>query len=168
MINFESNKHNKNLYNTLLILARDIIFYKKIGLPDTFETRLYLMFFYFSIILINYKMKNLKFSQKTYDHFFNNIEYNLRESGLGDITVNKKMKEFNKIFYDILIKLNLHEIKTLKFEINDKLIFKYFPILKDNKSTNYKAFRGYFKIFFDFCFEQSPDNMINNLNKFKY
>ena len=34
--------------------------------------------------------------------FFHNIEYNLRESGLGDVSVNKKMKEFNKILYDIL------------------------------------------------------------------
>ena len=43
--------------------------------------------------------------------YFINIENNLRELGFGDVTVNKKMKEFNKILYDILLKLNLKRIK---------------------------------------------------------
>ena len=39
-------------------------------------------------------------------YLFFNIENNLRELGFGDVSVNKKMKELNKIFYDILLKLN--------------------------------------------------------------
>ena len=35
-------------YNTLLSLSRNIFFYKKINLKDTFETRIYLMFIHFS------------------------------------------------------------------------------------------------------------------------
>ena len=31
--------HNNNLYNTLLSLSRNIFFYQKIQLSDTFETR---------------------------------------------------------------------------------------------------------------------------------
>ena len=34
-----------------------------------------------------------------------NIENNLRELGFGDVSVNKKMKELNKVLYDILIKI---------------------------------------------------------------
>ena len=49
---FEERKHNVNLYNILLNLSRNIYFYKKIGLTDTFETRIYLMFFHFSILMI--------------------------------------------------------------------------------------------------------------------
>ena len=37
--------------------------------------------------------------------FFHNIENNLRELGFGDVSVNKKMKDFNKILYDILLKI---------------------------------------------------------------
>ena len=37
--------------------------------------------------------------------FFSYIENNLRELGFGDVSVNKRMKDLNKIFYDILIKL---------------------------------------------------------------
>ena len=50
---------------------------------------------------------------KTYDSVFDNIENNIRELGFGDVTVNKKMKELNKILYDILLKINLI-IMTIK------------------------------------------------------
>ena len=62
------------------------------------------MFIHFSLILIVFK-KSKNFDQSSYDRFFHNIEYNLRELGLGDVTVNKKMKELNKILYDILLKI---------------------------------------------------------------
>ena len=101
---FKTNKHIPNLYNILLSLSRNIFFYRKIKLPDTFETRIYLMFFHFSILMIISKKKGSKFDQKSYDLFFHNIEYNLRELGFGDVSVNKKMKELNKILYDILLK----------------------------------------------------------------
>jgi len=73
--------HKTKLYNILLTLSRNILFYKKIGLPDTYETRIYLMFIHFSILMIITKKKGSKFDQKTYDYFFHNIEYNLREMG---------------------------------------------------------------------------------------
>ena len=60
------------------------------------------------------KNKGKKFSQDLYDNLFNSIEYNLRELGFGDISVNKKMKELNKIFYDILLKINLSDNKSIK------------------------------------------------------
>ena len=83
---------------TLLTLSRNKYFYKNIVLDDTFETRIYLMFFHFSIMMIIFKKKGKKFSQKSYDSLFHNIENNLRELGFGDVTVNKKMKDLNKDF----------------------------------------------------------------------
>ena len=41
--------------------------------------------------------------------FFYNIENNLRELGFGDVTVNKKMKELNKVLWKEFL-LNLHKI----------------------------------------------------------
>ena len=49
-----------------------------IKLPDNFETRIYLMFIHFSIILIIFKEKKQKYNQKSYDLLFHNIENNLR------------------------------------------------------------------------------------------
>ena len=55
-----SENHKTKLYNILLILSRDIFFYKKIELQDTFETRIYLMFMHFSILMIIAKKEKVK------------------------------------------------------------------------------------------------------------
>ena len=114
------------------------------------------------------KRKNVKFSQKSYDLLFHNIENNLRELGFGDVSVNKKMKEFNKILYDILLKIELSEEKNSMFDINHNLVSKYFDNLKDPKSTIYVEFRSYFRKFFNFCFDMSLDNMVREAVNFKY
>ena len=82
------------------------------------------MFIHFSIILIIFKEKKQKYNQKSYDMLFHNIENNLRELGFGDVSVNKKMKDFNKILYDILLKIKINKEKT-SFKINKKLIQNY-------------------------------------------
>ena len=163
----KKNQHNSDLYSTLLILSRNIFFYKNIKLSDTFETRLYLMFFHFSILMIIFKKKGNKFDQKVYDIFFHNIENNLRELGFGDVAVNKKMKEFNKLLYDILLKLESKSAYTKNFNINPKTVAKYFDILKDPKSSIFIEFETYFQDFYDFCFELSLNNMIEGIIKFK-
>ena len=53
------NIHNNYLYNTILSFSRNKFFYREISLSDTFETRLYLMFIHFSIIMIVYRKKDL-------------------------------------------------------------------------------------------------------------
>ena len=164
---FKSKKHKADLYNTLLGLSRNIFFYDKIKLSDTFETRLYLMFVHFSIMLVVFRKKNSKFNQNEYDSLFNFIENSLREMGLGDIAVNKKMKDINKVLYDILLKLELDKSKKV-FKINDKIVLKYFNEINDPKSTQYLEFESYFNEFFDFCFEQSLDNMLREIINFKY
>ena len=165
---FKVNKHKEELYNTLLFLSRNIFFYKKIKLSDNFETRLYLMFMHFSIMLIIFKKKNLRFNQKIYDLFFNNIENNLRELGFGDVSVNQKMKEFNRILYDILLKIELQKADENKFKIQHNLIIKYFPELKNEKSAQYCDFESYYIAFYDFCFEIPVDNMLREAINFKY
>ena len=54
---FNIKGHNSDLYNTLLLLSRNILFYEKMKLPDNFETRIYLMFLHFSIMMIVIKKK---------------------------------------------------------------------------------------------------------------
>ena len=124
------------------------------------------MFIHFSIMMIIFKKRRSKFNQDDYDHLFHNIENNLRESGLGDVSVNKKMKEFNKLLYDILLKLEVDNNST--FKINEKLIFKYFNELSDAKSSKFKDFESYFLKFYNFCFELPLENMIREAINFKY
>ena len=163
-----STNHKVKLYNILLTLSRNIFFYKRIGLDDTFETRIYLMFIHFSILMIVNKKKGSKFNQQSYDYFFNNIEYNLRELGYGDVAVNKKMKDFNKILYDILLKLGFYNSTEKKFKLNRDLICKYFILLNDPKSTKFEDFELYFVNFFNFCFEIELDYLVEESIKFNY
>ena len=163
---FKLNRHNSELYNTLLNLSRNVFFYEKIRLPDNFETRIYLMFFHFSIMMIISKKKGKKFDQKSYDSLFFNIENNLRELGFGDVTVNKKMKDLNKLLYDILLKID--NDKKSDFKTNKTLILKYFKDLSDSKNEKYGDFESYFSNFYNFCFELPLKNMVREAIKFKY
>ena len=136
------------------------------NLPDNFETRIKLMFFHFSIMMIIFKKKGSKFDQNSYDSLFHNVENNLRELGFGDVSVNKKMKDLNKILYDILLKLDKSSNNELK--INEKLISKYFDLDTDKNKVKYNEFNQYFVNFYNFCFELSLDSMIRKGVNFKF
>ena len=125
------------------------------------------MFFHFSILMIISKKKGEKFDQNSYDNLFNNIEYNLREHGLGDVAVNKKMKDLNKILYDILLKINLNNFEKNQFKINKKIVIKYFDQKDHKKPINYENICDYFDSFYNFCFELSLDSMIQDAKKYK-
>ena len=157
--------HKNELYNTLLTLSRNLFFYNKISLHDSFETRIYLMFIHFSIMMIIFKKKGKKFNQKSYDSLFFNIENNLRELGHGDVAVNKKMKDLNKILYDILLKINNDEKDS--FKINKSLVIRYFNQLDDKDAGKYLYFERYLNDFYKFCFELSLENMIREAINFK-
>ena len=92
----------------------------------------------------------------------------MRELGFGDVSVNSKMKDFNKILYDILLKIELKNSDTFEaFKLNYNLVIKYFSTLDNKEKTNYDQFEAYFIKFYNFCFDQSCKNMLKELNKFK-
>ena len=122
------------------------------------------MFTHFSIFLIIFKQININFSQKSYDDLFHAIENDLRELGLGDVAVNKKMKDLNKIFYDILLKINQ---SNDAFKVNKNLAAKYFSELNETNNQKYDLFNQYFINFYNFCFELPPKTMIKDALKFK-
>ena len=165
MFSLYHRNYNK-LYTKLVELSRNTFFYNSLNLKDTLETRIYLVFFHLSIIIIiiNNKFKNKKENQFIFDNIFQNIEYHLRENGMGDVSVNKKMKDLTKIFYDILIKLN--SSKDNNFTVNEKLTFKYIQIISFKKNNNEK-FKDYLISFYKFCFALELKDIINGNIKFK-
>ena len=90
----------------------------------------------------------------------------MRELGFGDVTVNKKMKDFNKLLYDILLKIEL--TKQSRFTISHDLISSYFIDLKDIKSNKYQLLEDYFSKFYDFCFEKPLNSVVEDAINFKY
>ena len=135
-------------------------------LKDDFETRINLMFVHFSIILIIFKEKKIKFSQEIFDNIFLNIEYHIRELGYGDVTVNKKMKTLTRIFYDIVFKIK--KFKQNDFTTNDKVLETYFEPTRVNTPILITNLTTYFNVFYNFCFELSLENMLKGQINFKY
>ncbi len=165
MFDFKYKKHNF-IYNNLVKLSRNIYFYKEIKLDDKIENRIIIIFAHLAVILscLKIEKKNKKFSQELYDNVFLNIENDLREIGHGDVTVNKKMKNLNQIFHDLLIKL-IDEKSTDKIKTSE--ITKYLFLSNKSEEIALKL-SDYFNKYYDFCFDIINKNMIKDLVKFKY
>ena len=165
MFDFKYKKHD-SIYNNLVKLSRNIYFYKDIKLEDKLENRVIIIFAHLAIILNCLKNnENNKFlSQEIYDNIFLNIENNLRELGHGDVTVNKKMKDLNKVFHDLLIKF-IDIKKNKKIKINEMMKFLFVKAKNDEISVK---LHQYFVKYYDFCFDIVNKNMIKDLDKFEY
>ena len=104
--NIKVKSQETTLYNNILLLSRNELFYTKFDLSDTFQNRIHLIFIHISFIFIKTKidMKDNEyktFYQKLFDLLFKQIELNMREVGYGDVSVNKYMKGLIKSFYNI-------------------------------------------------------------------
>ena len=147
-------------------LSRNKFFYSDIKLADNFETRVLLIFFHFIIILRLKKDNKLKKNfQDIFDNIFQNIEINIRELGYGDTKVNNTMKNLNKIFYDILYKLDKNNEDSFQERLD--LLNKYFFNNKKNIDENTHKLAKYMDQFSDFCFDLNIDNVLNGSIEFK-
>ena len=159
-------KHNNQLYNKLSDLSRNKFLYEEIKLADNFETRILLIFFHLSIILkIAKGTGSNKKTQDIYDNIFQNIEYHIRELGYGDVSVNKNMKNMNKIFYDILYSLDKETSNT---NISKKLLEKYFNQKNNSSNVKISKLADYLIKFQNFCFDLDVNIMLNGSINFKY
>ena len=151
-----------NFYNNLIHLTRNKILYKDFTNEDTFSDRLIIFLFHFAFFLNVFKSNTEKKAlQSIFDYIFKQLEINIREIGYGDVSINKKMKNYINIFYSILNKVEKWEIldKTNKNQIfedylnikNESLIFpeyfdKYINYLK--KNTFNSLLKGVIKLNF--------------------
>ena len=137
-----------NIYNNLVKLTRNKSLYSNLKNNDTFSDRLIILLFHFGFFLKNYKKEiSKKEAQDLFDFFIRQIELSIREIGYGDVSVNKKMKDYVNLFFSILEKiekwdiLNISEKKqTLQDLMNIKedndLFIQYFNKFSDFLSKN--------------------------------
>jgi len=119
-----------NLYNTLVNLSRNKSLFSIFTVKDTFSDRILILLFHFAFFLREYKKNTDKeYLQKFFDYFFRQIELSLREIGYGDVSINKKMKDYINIFYSILDKIDdWNKLDNLK----KGEILSFYYNLKDN------------------------------------
>ena len=170
--NFNKNNTQENiLYNNILLLSRNKLFYTKFYLADTFQNRIHLIFMHISFLFIKIKEDKDKkiykdFYQKIFDLIFNKIELNMREIGYGDISVNKNMKLLIKVFYNILINCENFDKKDL--EEKSKFFSEYLVINNDQNRLDYELLINYFNKYQAFCFDLSSDSVLKGDLKFNY
>ena len=124
-----------NIYNNLIKLTRNKKLYVNLERNDEFSDRLIFLMFHFALFLKNYKSQLLKKkSQELFDFFIRQIELSIREIGYGDVTVNKKMKEYVNLFYSILDKIETQNFKEIE---NLNIFFK--NLLNIDKNLEFYA-----------------------------
>ena len=130
-------KEYVNLYNNLVNLSRNKSLFSLFTDKDTFSDRILILLFHFAFFLRKYKDNTDKeYLQKFYDYFFRQIELSIREIGYGDVSINKKMKDYINVFYSILDKIN--DWDKLENKKKGEILAFYYK-LKENdlKIVNY-------------------------------
>ena len=105
-----------NLYNNLVNLSRNKSLFSLFTDKDTFSDRILILLFHFAFFLRQYKGKTDKeYLQNFFDYFFRQIELSIREIGYGDVSINKKMKDYINVFHAVVSDIhfweNLEDIK---------------------------------------------------------
>ena len=104
-------KEYLNIYNNLIKLTRNKNLYLNLKNNDTFSDRLIILLFHFGFFLKYYKKEISKQeAQDLFDFFIRQIELSIREIGYGDVSVNKKMKDYVNLFFSILEKIEKWDI----------------------------------------------------------
>tara|TARA_Y100000816_G_scaffold268778_1_gene231253 strand:- start:3702 stop:4175 length:474 start_codon:yes stop_codon:yes gene_type:complete len=102
-----TNEHI-NIYNNLIKLTRNKNLYINLKQKDTFSDRLIILLFHFAFFLKFYKNEVSKNeAQELFDYIIRQIELSIREIGYGDVSINKRMKEYVNLFYSILEKVEI-------------------------------------------------------------
>ena len=170
--NFSKNtEYEIILYNNILLLSRNELFYTKFNLSDTFQNRIILIFIHVSFLFIKIRTEKEKdkyevFYQNVFDVIFKNIEVNMREIGYGDVTINKNMKSLVKTFYNILLYCEKFTKETSSSK-KDFLI-KYLEQKTDQKNLNNPGLINYFNVYQAFCLDLSSDSVLKGVLNFKY
>ena len=127
-----------NVYNNLIKLTRNKNLYIA-NKSDSFYDRIIILFFHLSFLLKNYKtVESKKDLQNFFDFTIRQIELSIRETGYGDATINKKMKDYVNLLYSIIDQIDQWEMKNLNEKIE---IFKKYI----EKGNNYETYVDYFE-----------------------
>ena len=137
------NKNYINIYNNLVRLTRNKSLYRTLKNKDTFSDRLIILLFHFAFFLKVYKEEVSKNeAQDIFDFVIRQIELSIREIGYGDVSVNKKMKDYVNLLFSIIEIVDTWEqmqnsaksslfAKYINIDIHNDLFVKYFDKFGD-------------------------------------
>ena len=96
----------RDLYGAIVAQARSPAFYSDYGVPDTVQGRFDLIVLHLVLLLRRLGRSDRRrasraggLGQKLFDVFCRDLDGNLREMGVGDLAVPKRMRRFGEAFY---------------------------------------------------------------------
>ena len=89
------------IYGMIVTQAREPVFYRDLGVPDTVNGRFDLLLLHLWLVLrrIGPIAGGAELAQALFDRFCDDMDANLREMGVGDLAVPKRMRAFGEAFY---------------------------------------------------------------------
>ena len=151
-----------NIYNNLIKLTRNKNLYLNLKNNDTFSDRLIILLFHYSFFIKIYKSQiSIDESQDLFDFIIRQIELSIREIGYGDVSVNKKMKDYVNLFYLILEKIESWENMD---KSSKRSLFSEFINIKDNSDF----FVSYFDKYRDFLLNNPLKIFTKDILKLKF
>jgi cytochrome b pre-mRNA-processing protein 3 len=91
----------ETIYGMIVTQAREPLFYRDLGVPDTVNGRFDLLLLHLWMVLRHLRglPGGVEVSQALFDHFCADMDANLREMAVGDLKVPKKMQVLGEAFY---------------------------------------------------------------------
>jgi cytochrome b pre-mRNA-processing protein 3 len=89
----------RRCYEAIVAAARHPVFYADWGVADTLDGRFDMIALHAYLILDRLKGEEPRFRQDLVDEFFRDMDRSLREMGVGDISVGKKVRKMAEVFY---------------------------------------------------------------------
>jgi len=101
LFNRKSRNAVQALYGAIVAAARNPAFYAEWGVPDTLDGRFELIALHAFLALRRLKQADdsAAFAQALFDTMFADLDRNLREMGVGDLSVGRQVKTMAKAFY---------------------------------------------------------------------
>ncbi len=97
------------VYNAIVAQSRREIFYAQWGVPDTLTGRFDMISLHAALVfrrLRTSEKTTRDFAQSVFDCFFHDMDRSLREMGVGDLSVPKRIEKMGALFYGMLSNLS--------------------------------------------------------------
>ncbi|MBP9050863.1 MAG: ubiquinol-cytochrome C chaperone [Alphaproteobacteria bacterium] len=142
----------RQLYAAATKAARQPFFFREIGVPDTLEGRADMVFLHTGLLvcrLCRLGPDGAKLAQSVFDEMFLNYDWALREMGVGDLAVPRRIKKMMGLFkgqavaYDESARASLPETKAALlrnvFSVSPPRSLQTLSILAEYVQTAYCA-----------------------------
>lgn len=103
---YKNRKRKANIIASIYLQAvkqaRNKYFYENLGIPDTVDGRFDMIILHLLLVIRKLRKRpeeTLFLSQGLVDYMFDDMDRNLREMGVGDLSVGKQVKKMAKAFY---------------------------------------------------------------------